>query len=165
MFQTSAPHGYAQYRLPVKKSHIMNLGTSDINEATTKGNIDVTHDLVITQMKMKPKWFEQMLVLVGGDFMTTDRLRKAKQYRAKDIDTYEQRQWIIPVTQLWHMKHAFLKIIFKVHWSKISLEGLYGLRHGIEALGHKINTSECPFYACHDALKVIFDTLVLTLLL
>ncbi|KAG8732564.1 hypothetical protein FRC11_012575 [Ceratobasidium sp. 423] len=165
MFQTPVPQGYARYRLPVQKSTILNFGTSGINEATTKGNIDVTHDLVITQMKMKPEWFEDMLILVRGDFMTTDRLRKAKRYRVKDVDAYEQCQWIVPVTQLWHMKHAFLKVIFKVHWSDVTLDGLYGLRHGIEALGRKINTSECPFYACHDALKVVFDTLILTLFL
>ncbi|KAG9080922.1 hypothetical protein FRC06_005999, partial [Ceratobasidium sp. 370] len=140
-FCTPAPGGYAKHRLPVRKTEIYPLATSGINEATTKGNNEVVHDLVATQMKMKPEWFDVMLNMVCGDQMTTDRLRKAVRYRSKDVNAFEQRRWVLPIAQIWHMKHAFLKVIFNVHWSPLVAEGVFGLRHAVEALGHKINAS------------------------
>ncbi|KAG9091511.1 hypothetical protein FS749_016478 [Ceratobasidium sp. UAMH 11750] len=164
-FCTPAPGGYAKHRLPVQKAEIYPLATSGINEATTKGNNEVVHDLVVTQIKMKPEWFDVMLNMVCGDQMTTDRLRKAVRYRSKDVNAFEQRRWVLPVAQIWHMKHAFLKVIFNVHWSPLVAEGVFGLRHAIEALGHRINALDCDFYPCHDALKVVFDTFILILFL
>ncbi|KAG9087171.1 hypothetical protein FRC06_002698 [Ceratobasidium sp. 370] len=164
-FCTPAPAGYAKHRLTVRKTEILPMSTSGINEATTKGNSDVIHDLVATQMKMKPEWFDDMLIMVCGDQMTTDRLRKAIRYRSKDVNAFEQRRWVLPIAQLFHMKHAFLGVIFDVHWSSVVAEGVYGLRHAVEALGRKINASECDFYPCHEALKVVFDTFILVLFL
>ncbi|KAF8603103.1 hypothetical protein BDV93DRAFT_508619 [Ceratobasidium sp. AG-I] len=153
---------YAKHRLRLRKSVTMPLGTSNIEEATASGVSDVLHDLVSTQMEMEPSWFENFLILVGGDQLSVDRLHKSVQYKAKDINTYESRRWVLPTIQLWHMKLAYLKSIFRVHWFESVGSRLFGLRQGVEALGRKINPDVVDFYACHNAVKIIFEAMVLT---
>ncbi|KAF8601732.1 hypothetical protein BDV93DRAFT_509786 [Ceratobasidium sp. AG-I] len=129
------------------------------------GGSNVLHDLT-EQMKLEPSWLESMLIMVCGDWLSIDRLRKAIQYKAKDSNVYEQQRWALPIIQLWHMKWAFLKVICKTHWSDSTGPDIsVNLRHGFEALNRKFNHEKCDFYPGHEGLKTVFDSLVLTCVL
>lgn len=73
------PEYCAQHRLRLRKTRIHPMGTSGINEATTEGVSAVLDDLV-QQTGMKPDWFNDLLILVGGDQLSIDRIRKAVYY-------------------------------------------------------------------------------------
>lgn len=61
------------------------------------------------------------------------------------------------------MKWAFLKVIYKTHWSnETGLDVSVNMRHGLEANGHNFNHIKCDFYLGHEGLKTVFNTLVLT---
>ncbi|KDN46939.1 hypothetical protein RSAG8_04016, partial [Rhizoctonia solani AG-8 WAC10335] len=94
--------GYAIHRLRLRKSITLSMGTSNINESTANGVSQILHDLVFTQMKMLSSWFSKILILVGGDQLTVDRLRKARCFRAFENNIYESRSWALPLIQLWH---------------------------------------------------------------
>jgi hypothetical protein len=149
-------------KLRLRKSRIQPMGTSGIDESTAAGGSDVLNDLA-EQMKLQAGWLKKMLVMVCGDWLSIDRLRKAIRYKAKDSNIYEQRRWALPIVQLWHMKWAFLKVIYKIHWSdETGPDVSVNLRHGLEANGRNFNHIKCDFYPGHEGLKTVFDTLVLT---
>lgn len=152
----------AKHRLRLRKAQTLPLGTSAIDETSAKGVSDILHDLVSTQMAMKPHWFDKLLILVGGDQLSVDRLRKTVLYKAHDDSVYESRSWALPLIQLWHMKWAYLKSIFRVHWFSRTNSELFGLRHGIEALGRKVNQQGSEFYPSHKAVKTVFEGMVIT---
>ncbi|EUC62070.1 hypothetical protein RSOL_412810 [Rhizoctonia solani AG-3 Rhs1AP] len=151
--------GYAIHRLRLRKSVTLSMGTSNINESTADGVSKILHDLVTTQMKMLASWFNKILILVGGDQLTIDRLRKVRYFRAIENNIYESRSWAIPLIQLWHMKVAYLRSIFKIHWFDKTSSNLFGLRQSMQAIGRNNSTE---FYPCHYAVKTVFEGMVLT---
>ncbi|KAG9074629.1 hypothetical protein FS749_013783 [Ceratobasidium sp. UAMH 11750] len=150
-------------KLRLRKSNIQPMGTSGIDESTASGGSDVLHDL-IQQMKLKADDLKKFLVMVCGDWLSIDRLRKAIRYKAKDSSIYEQRRWALPIVQLWHMKWAFLKVICKTHWSdETGPDVCVNLRHGLEAIGRTFNPTKCDFYDGHNGLKATLHLMVNTL--
>ncbi|KDN41827.1 hypothetical protein RSAG8_07198, partial [Rhizoctonia solani AG-8 WAC10335] len=153
---------YAKQQLRLRRSITFSFGTSSIEENTPRGVSDVTHDLVSTQMEMKPRWFEYLLIVIGGDQLSIDWLHKAKWCKSAEQSAYESRSWILPIIQLWHMKLAYLRSIFHVHWFDTVQTHLLGLHHGAEALGRQVNPAVNDFYACHNVVKTVFKAMVLT---
>ncbi|KAG9088737.1 hypothetical protein FRC06_001900 [Ceratobasidium sp. 370] len=153
---------YAKHRLRLRKSATLSMGTSSIDESTAAGASEILDDLVSVQMKMDPSWFDHLLILVCGDQLTVDRLRKAIRYKATEKSVYKSRSWALPLIQLWHMKVAYLRSIFKVHWFPKVGSRLFGLRQSVDALGRSLNADKCDFYPCHHAVKTVFDGMVLT---
>ncbi|CCO37663.1 hypothetical protein BN14_11821 [Rhizoctonia solani AG-1 IB] len=153
---------YAKHLLRLRKSVALSFGTSSIEENTPRGASNVMHDLVGTQMEMKPEWLDNLLVIAGGDQLSIKQLETAKKCKSAEKTTYESRKWVLPVIQLWHMKLAYLRSIFRVHWFENVRSNLLGLHHGVDALGRHINPAVNDFYACHNAVKTIFETMVLT---
>ncbi|KAG8696531.1 hypothetical protein FRC08_007089 [Ceratobasidium sp. 394] len=156
------PDYYAKHRLRLRKSTTMTMGTSSIDESTVGGVSEILEDLVSTQMEMKPSWFEKLLVIICGDQLTIDRLRKVIRYKATETSVYESRRWAVPLIQLWHMKVAYLGSIFKVHWFPKVNSDLFGLRQSVQALQRNLNPEKCDFYVWHDAVKTTFESMVLT---
>ncbi|KAG9089021.1 hypothetical protein FS749_001680 [Ceratobasidium sp. UAMH 11750] len=154
--------GYAKHRLRLRKSTTMAMATSAIDESTTAGVSNILHDLVLTQMEMCASWFDKLLIIVFGDQLTIDRLRKLIRYRATEDNVYESRSWVLSLIQIWHMKLAYLRSMLKVHWFPDIHSDLLGLHHGVHALGQDLNADKCDFYPCHDAVKVVFEGMVLT---
>ncbi|KAH7318797.1 hypothetical protein B0J17DRAFT_633960 [Rhizoctonia solani] len=152
---------YARHRLRLRRSVTFSFGTSSIEENTTRGVSDVSHDLVFTQMEMEPSWFEHLLILIGGDQLSIDRLHKAKRCKSAEQLVYESRSWMVPIIQLWHMKLAYLRSIFRIHWFDKVRTRLLGLHHGAEALGRQVNSTVNDFYACHNVVKTVFEAMVL----
>lgn len=77
------------------------MGTSGIDKSTAAGGSDVLNDLA-EQMKLQAGWLKKMLVMVCGDWLSIDRLRKAIRYKAKDSNIYEQRRWALPIVNMAH---------------------------------------------------------------
>ncbi|CAE6444186.1 unnamed protein product [Rhizoctonia solani] len=153
---------YAKHPLCLHQSIALPFGTSSIEENTPCGTSNVMHDLVGTQMEMQPEWFDNLLVLAAGDQLSIKQLETAKKCKSAEKSVYKSCRWVLPMIQLWHMKLAYLRSIFRVHWFNTVQSCLFGLHHGADALGRHINPTVNDFYACHNAAKTIFETMVLT---
>ncbi|KAF4568361.1 hypothetical protein EYR40_010237 [Pleurotus pulmonarius] len=153
-------HSHKKHRIPRHKTEAFPLRTSGIDESTTAGNSDVLRDITHSQMGMSDKDFDNILLPVAGDQLTVDRVRKLKHYTARDVSTYARHSWALPFIQLWHMKWAFLKAIYKAHWSPNTAKGLHGLHRDCEAVGRtKLNPTKCDFYPHHHAVIDSFEAL------
>lgn len=85
------------------------LKTSNIDESKTKGNRDILRNIFLEQLKLVGDWFLNTLVLVAGDQLSIDRLRKVISASTKNRKLFDRHQWLLPMIQLWHMKWAFLR--------------------------------------------------------
>lgn len=147
-----------KHRIPLHKSETLPLRTSSIDESTTAGNSDVLHDITHLQMGMTDKDFGEFVIPVAGDQLTVDRVRKLIHYTKKDVNDYSRHMWALPCIQLWHMKWAFLKAIYKAHWSLSTGKYLFGLHRDCDTLGRtKLNPTKCDFYPHHHAVVETFE--------
>ncbi|KDQ26195.1 hypothetical protein PLEOSDRAFT_1085428 [Pleurotus ostreatus PC15] len=147
-----------KHPIPLHRSEVYPLRTSGIDESTTAGNSDVLRDITHSQLGMHDDDFKDLLMPVAGDQLTVDRVRKLKTYTSKDISPYSRHGWALPVIQLWHMKWAFLKAIFKAHWTPGTGKRLFGLHRDCDSLGRtKLNPTKCDFYPHHRAVVESFE--------
>ncbi|KAF9488430.1 hypothetical protein BDN71DRAFT_1347373, partial [Pleurotus eryngii] len=147
-----------KHPIELHKLDIYPLRTSGIDESTTAGNSDVLRNITHSQLGMDNDDFKDLLMPVAGDQLTVDRIRKLKGYTLKDISEYSRHAWALPVIQLWHMKWAFLKAIYKAHWAPNTGKRLFGLHHDCDTLGHtKLNPTKCDFYPHHHAVTETFE--------
>ncbi|KAJ8699498.1 hypothetical protein PTI98_002608 [Pleurotus ostreatus] len=154
-----------KHRIPLHQSDIYPLRTSGIDESTTAGNSDVLHDITHLQMGMATDDFGEFVMPIAGDQLTVDRVRKLIHYTKKDVTKYAQHTWVLPFIQLWHMKWAFLKAIYKAHWTPSTGKHLYGLHRDCNTLGRtKLNPTKCDFYPHHQAVADTFETSCLGIL-
>ena len=146
---------HQKHRLQPRKVQYYPLKTSSIDESTTSGTQDVLHD-IHSQLGLKEEDFNDLSVLVGGDQLTVNNLRKLKEYTSTDRTTYSRYSWVLPWIQLWHMKWAALRSLFHTHWFRESEKELCGLHPDCQTLRRKhINPAKCDFYSHTD---LIFDT-------
>ena len=146
---------HKKHRLQLRKSQFYPLKTSDIDESKTSGAQDVLYDIT-SQLGLKDKDFEELLIPVAGDQLTVNNVRKLKMYTSTDRTSYSRYTWTLPWIQLWHMKWAALRSIFHAHWSPEDGKGLCGLHTDCKTLNRKhINPGKCDFYSHTD---FIFDT-------
>ncbi|KAF5337723.1 hypothetical protein D9611_014522 [Ephemerocybe angulata] len=155
----------AVHPLRLRKSTIIPMRPTAINEATTAGTQDVLHNLMIGQLRILPTWTHRWVIMVCGDQLTIDRMRKLKRYMAKTDTAYDRHDWVLPIIQLWHLKWNLQKAIIRMNWSPIVGEGVNGLRHDIHALRReKFNEKKCDFYPAHHILEDVFEALILSAL-
>jgi hypothetical protein len=149
-------------RLRLRKSQIIPMRPTGIDESTSAGILDVLRNLVLGQLEILPEWLQDWVIFVCGDQMTIDRLRKMKMYSAKTDTAYERHDWVLPVIQLWHLKWNWLKAIFRLHWEKEIGKDVHGLRHDVNLLRReKFNPDKCDFYQGHHIIEDRFDALAL----
>lgn len=149
-----------------RRTETVPLRTTDINKATTGGTGDVLRNVASDQLQIPEPWFDDHLVLVCGDLLSVELVRSLKKFTEKDLIAFSQFLWAIPIPQLWHMKWAFLRAIYRVHWSiEHSGKGIFGFRHEMGKLNRTgLNPDKCDFYPCHNALQVRFEALSLAAL-
>ena len=70
-------------------------------------------------------------------------------------------KWVLPVIELWHLKWAFLKGIYRVHWASKVGKGDVGLHTAADALGHNINPDKVNFYPCYCLAEVVLTSMTL----
>lgn len=153
---------HAKHPLRLRKSKIHTMRTTDIDEATTTGIVSVLYNLVVGQLGIMTRWMDTYLIMVCGDQLSIDRLRKAKWYMAKTGTAYDRHDWALPIIQLWHMKWTLQKCIFRLHWWDNVGKSIFGLHHDCDLLGRgKFNPVKCDFYPAHHILEDRFDAFML----
>ncbi|KAJ6549419.1 hypothetical protein DFH09DRAFT_617961 [Mycena vulgaris] len=153
---------HAKHRLRLRKSKIHTPRPTNIDEATTVGVGNVLWNLVIGQLFMLPVSLFKWMIMVCGDQLSIDRLRKIIRYTAKGDTPFEQHQWVLPIIQLWHLKWAWQKAIFRLHWYPDLDKGTLGLHHDCVVLEReKFNHEKCDFYPAHHILEDRFEALIL----
>ncbi|KEP51600.1 hypothetical protein V565_058670 [Rhizoctonia solani 123E] len=145
--------------LCLRKTRVLSMGTSGINEAVVSGASDVLDDLC-QQAGMEPEWFDFLLMLVKGDQLTVDRLRKAINYLDQEESIYHSKSWAIPLIQPWHMGWAYRKSIFQIHWFELTGKDTLGFRRAVGILGR--NPNPANYYPTEDAVVTVFETMVLS---
>lgn len=139
-----------------RKTDLHPLETSDFNEGITAENIKILEDLLINQLGMPKDEVEKMMVIVGGDQSTVEKLRTLKKFMASCPHGYSRYGWVLPLIQLWHMGWADLERILNTHWGK-GAEDLSGFCGINELLSRKVKDEKRPDY--YPALHLVFDTL------
>lgn len=65
-----------------RKTKLHPLKTSDFNEGVTTENAKILEDLLISQLGMPKDEVKKMMVIVGGDQSTVEKLRTLKKFMA-----------------------------------------------------------------------------------
>ncbi|KAL1711510.1 hypothetical protein EV715DRAFT_215226 [Schizophyllum commune] len=167
---------YAKRPLKLRKSTVHPLPSSGIDESTVSGGVEVVKDLLVNQLHFEKSWFENdWLMLVGGDQLTVDRLRKAKLYLFKATSAFERFRWLVPFLQLWHLKWNWLKAIIRLHWQDAKDEtgeegekasgGHHGLREDYDRLKRSgFNPKTCDFYPADALVRDKFAAMTIDIL-
>lgn len=150
-------------RLRLRKSEVHSLRCSAIDESTTVGTWQLLMDIVTKQLGIDLDWLADTIILACGDQLTVHRLRKARLFRSKCDTPAERGEVFQPLIQLWHMKWALMKAIFRLGcYLQEAGKDIFGLAHDIILLGReKYNTKKCDFYEGHAILQDRFEALVL----
>lgn len=151
---------------PGRKTKMYPMQTSAINESTSKGVSAVLRDLT-SQVGILPTWVDRVHVLVVGDQLSVHRTRQLLNYAAKETSAFDRFGWVLPRAELWHMKWAFLKGIYRTHWEPQTGKGIHGLRHDCIRLGrqNRINPKTCDFYPSHQLVRDRYSSLTMHALL
>ncbi|KAJ6601701.1 hypothetical protein DFH09DRAFT_969262, partial [Mycena vulgaris] len=153
---------FAKRRLRLRKSVIRPMQLTDIDEALTVGVAMELHNLVIDQLSILMHWMQCWLIMICGDQLSIDRIRKIKMYMAKATTPFDRHDWALPVIQLWHLKWNWQKAIFRLHWFEPTGKDIFGLHHDVELLTRdKFNHVKCDFYPAHHILEDRFEALML----
>jgi len=139
------------------KTELYPLMTLDLNEGNTKQNAKVLYDLLVNQLKLPKEEVEKLLVIIGGDQSTVEKLRTLKKFLADYLHGYHQYGWLLPLIQLWHMGWADLEHVLKTHWGGSASDDLLGFCATNILLGRKVKDTKRPDY--YPAQHLIFDNL------
>ncbi|KAF8150291.1 hypothetical protein K438DRAFT_1779079 [Mycena galopus ATCC 62051] len=152
---------HAKHPLHLRKSKIHTTQVSNIDESTTVGAANVLRN-ILGQLLIPPISLFKWMIMICGDQLSIDCIRKIICYTAKGDTLYEQHKWALPIIQLWHLKWAWQKAIFLLHWHSGLEKGTFGLHHDVVFIEcKKFNHNKCDFYPAHPILEDHFETLVL----
>ncbi|KAJ7261503.1 hypothetical protein C8J57DRAFT_1634506 [Mycena rebaudengoi] len=135
---------------------------TDIDEAPTTGVAEELRNLVLDQLSIATHWLSCWLIMICGDQLTIDHIRKIKMYMAKATTPFDRHEWALPFIQLWHLKWNWQKAIFRLHWYEPTGKGIFGLHHDCDLLTRdKFNHVKCDFYPAHHIFEDRFEALML----
>ncbi|CAK5272580.1 unnamed protein product [Mycena citricolor] len=156
---------HAKHRLRERRSVIRTMRTTNVDESQTTGVAAELSNLISDQMQIAGHWLNCWLVMVCGDQLSIDRIRKLKIYTAKTDNAFDRHDYALPILQLWHLKWNWQKAIFRLHWYQPTGKGIFGLHHDVDLLQRsKFNPIKCDFYPAHHILDDRFDSLILHIL-
>ncbi|KAI0309531.1 hypothetical protein OF83DRAFT_1071913 [Amylostereum chailletii] len=149
---------HAMHRMPDgRKTKIHPMATSSYNEGNTGENANVLDDLLLRQLDLPKEEVARLLVIVGGDQSTVEKLRTLQKFLADCPHGYQRYGWVLPLIQLWHMGWADLERILATHWG-ISHSDLTSFVAMNNIFGRKVTNSKRPDY--YPAQHLVFDTLM-----
>ncbi|KAG8723858.1 hypothetical protein FRC09_001437 [Ceratobasidium sp. 395] len=149
---------YAIHRMPDNaKTQTHPLSTSSINEGSAAGCRNVLNDILLRQLKLPEDVVNSILVIVGGDLGTIEKLRALKRLGASCPHGYSSFSWVLPLVQLWHMGWADLARIINTHWGISASADPSSLWFNCSLLGRKVKPGVRPEY--YPALALAVDTL------
>lgn len=153
---------HQKHRLRLRKTKVVTLRCSNIDESTTQGVDEVLTDIFVQQLCLLPEFFANVFLFICGDQLSIDRLRKLIWHMRKAGSIFNRRLWVRPTIQLWHMKWAWQKAIIRMHWHPDIVRGTFGLHEDSHTLGRdKYNPVKCDFYPTHHLLRDCFETMTL----
>ncbi|KAJ6572247.1 hypothetical protein B0H19DRAFT_1065214 [Mycena capillaripes] len=131
---------HAKHRLRLRRSDVRTMRNTDVDEAPTTGVATQLHNFVVDQLMIKGHWLQCCLIMVCGDQLSIDRIRKIKMYMGKSDTPFQRHDWALPPTG----------------------KGIFGLHHDVDLLTRtKFNHLKCHFYPAHHILEDRFDALML----
>ncbi|KII90407.1 hypothetical protein PLICRDRAFT_157547 [Plicaturopsis crispa FD-325 SS-3] len=139
-----------------RKSGIYPLATSNHNEGVTGENAYVLDDLA-TQLGLTKEEVARLLVLIGGDQSTVEKLRALKKFLATCPHGYSNYGWVLPLIQLWHMGWADLERVLRTHWGGTGVDDISSFRTVNVLLGRKVKDEKRPDY--YPTQHLVFDNL------
>ncbi|KAJ6478102.1 hypothetical protein C8R47DRAFT_1051332 [Mycena vitilis] len=153
---------HVKHRMPEDHVTIIHpLATSGKDEGTTSGNRDVLDDLILRQLGMEKSEVDKLLLIVGGDQSTVEKLRTLQKFLGDCDHGYARYGWVMPLIQLWHMGWADLERILSTHWGKTATnserEDMSSFYFINTILKRKIKDVKRPDY--YPTQNFIFDTL------
>ena len=104
------------------------------DEATTSGNKDVVHDLLVNQLGVTPQELDQHIVTISSDQLLIQCLHTLKEQTKKGHSWYSAHCYIVPLIKMWHMQATFLKGIFHTNWAPTLAHDDFGLWHAATML-------------------------------
>ncbi|KAK7000785.1 hypothetical protein R3P38DRAFT_3614222 [Favolaschia claudopus] len=100
---------HKKHVLQLRKSEIHTARPTNIDESSSTGVASVLANL-LGQLSVVPATLDRwMMLMICGDQLTIDRVRKIKWYSRKAGDPFDKYQWALPVIQLWHLKWNWQK--------------------------------------------------------
>ncbi|KAK6995701.1 hypothetical protein R3P38DRAFT_2800870 [Favolaschia claudopus] len=152
---------YRKHVLQLRKSEIHAARPTNIDESSTAGVASVLLNL-LGQLSIIPETLDRWRIMICGDQLTIDRIRKLRWCSRKGNNPFERYEWAFPVIQLWHLKWNWQKCIFRLHWHHELGTGIFGLHYDCQLLDRgKFNPEKCDFYPAHHILEDRFETVVL----
>jgi hypothetical protein len=149
---------YALHRMPEgHKTRAHPLSSSGINEGSAEGCRDALEDILIHQLGLSPDIVTSVMIIVGGDLGTIEKIRALIMLSTSCSHGYSSFSWVLPLVQLWHMGWADLARIIATHWGKEMTRDPSSLWHNSTLLGRKVKPVERPEY--YPAQALVFDTL------
>ena len=155
---------WAIHPIQPTRSQIHPLGTTSIDELKTEGNRDVLYDSFLTQIQLCKDNVQSTLFLVTGDQLSIQHLRTLIITTAKDVISFSQHLWFVPLIVFWHMKWAFQQCVMHVSWFSSQAGGVHGLAQDASILCQNLNPIKCNFYPTHRLIEISFHVHVLTAL-
>jgi hypothetical protein len=137
------------------------LATSGNDEGTMSSNWDVLNDLIISQLGMDKSEVNKLLIIVGEDQSTVEKIRTLQKFLADCPHGYARYGWVLPLIQLWHMGWADLERVLSTHWGQTASNSELGDMSSFyfinTILKRKIKDVKRPDY--YPTQNFIFDTL------
>ena len=114
---------YSKYCIKPEKMEYHPLECSSYNEAYTQGNHNVILDVFVHQLGVGHKELEGRQFPVSGDHSTVVHICTLLSQTSTCHTWFTSHKWVLPVIELWHMKWAFFKGIYKAHWASRTDKG------------------------------------------
>ncbi|KAK7026542.1 hypothetical protein R3P38DRAFT_2527715 [Favolaschia claudopus] len=153
---------HAKHRIPDGHvTQIHPLATSGHDEGAAQGNRDVLDDLILRQLGMDKKEVDKLLIIVGGDQSTVEKIRTLQRFLDDCPHGYSRYGWALPLIQLWHMGWADLERVLSTHWGRTNSNAEMGDMSSFyfinTILKRKIKDVKRPDY--YPTQNFVFDTL------
>ena len=90
--------------------------TTDYNSADTPQNMRLIEELLVKHLGMSKEDAARIIVIIGGDQSTVEKVRAVKKYLATCPHGFARFGFLLPLVQIWHMGWADLEHIVDTHW-------------------------------------------------
>lgn len=149
------PHRTRQFYLP----------TLDQEQGTVRGNIEVLEEYLFRVLQIPKGRFEEQMMAVLGDRLTTARDRAAQEQRALDHSKARADRFssLIVLMGLMHTRLALMDVFNRLFWSKGKGQrdpSDLGVLHGLLPHLARVKSQKIDFYAWIRFLEVVLASLV-----
>ncbi|KAK6981682.1 hypothetical protein R3P38DRAFT_3333713 [Favolaschia claudopus] len=152
---------YARHRMPDGHvTQIHPLATSSHDEGAAHRNRDVLDDLILRQLGLPKNEVDKLLIIVGGDQSTVEKIRTLQEFLDDCPHGYARYGWVLPLIQLWHMGWADLERILSTHWGRTNSNAETGdiVMLGTEDLEAYFKTNPIPIEDIFELGKKMVNT-------